>query len=324
MRAVRLRHFGKLTDLKIEELPTPSPAAGELLLRLTAASINPSDVKNVQGFMHQTTLPRTPGRDFAGTVIAGPPDLIGKEVWGTGGDLGFTRDGSHADHLVIPPAAAVLRPPALSAIAAASCGVTFVTAAYALREASLAPNQTVVVIGVFGGVGRAAAQIAKRSGARVIGVAITPPPDNLPSSLAGVPFIDSSREDVPLSIRRLTDAHGADIVFDTVGGSMLVEALKILAPRGRILEISAGQNPNVTLNLRDFYHQQARLIGIDSLSLDAVHCAQILRDLSPGFDSGELAPPPIAATYPLDHAIQAYEATEAGHGEGRHVLVPNA
>jgi NADPH:quinone reductase-like Zn-dependent oxidoreductase len=180
MHAVRLRQFGKVTDLKIEELPTPAPTEGELLLHLSAASVNPSDVKNVQGFMRQTTLPRTPGRDFAGTVIAGGLDLIGKEVWGTGGDLGFTRDGSHADHLIIPAAAAVLRPPTLSANSAACCGVTFVTAAYTLREASLSPTQTVVVIGVFGGVGRAAAQIAKRSAARVIGIAKTPAPDNLP------------------------------------------------------------------------------------------------------------------------------------------------
>src|SRR5580692_6800602 len=113
MHAVRLRQFGKLADLKIEELPTPSPGPGELLLRLTAASINASDVKNVQGLMHQTTLPHTPGRDFAGTVLAGQADLIGKEVWGTGGDLGFTRDGSHADYLIIPAPAAVLLPPAL-------------------------------------------------------------------------------------------------------------------------------------------------------------------------------------------------------------------
>src|SRR5271154_1673663 len=102
MRAVRLHQFGNLIDLKIEDFPTPSPAAGELLLRLSAASVNPSDVKNVQGFMHQTRLPRTPGRDFAGTVVSGRGDLVGSEVWGTGGDLGFTRDGTHADHLLIP------------------------------------------------------------------------------------------------------------------------------------------------------------------------------------------------------------------------------
>ena len=207
MQAVRLLKFGKITDLKIEELPTPSPAAGELLLRVSAASINPSDVKNVQGFMHQTTLPRTPGRDFAGTVIAGQPDLIGKEVWGTGGDLGFTRDGSHADHLIIP-AAAILRPSALSANSAACSGVTFVTAAYALWEASLAPNQTVAVIGVFGGVVRAAAQIAKRAAARVIGIARTPPPADVPQSLVGVPSSSILPGRMSLSsFCRLTDGN---------------------------------------------------------------------------------------------------------------------
>jgi NADPH2:quinone reductase len=108
MRVLRLHEFGS-PGLRIEELDTPTPSGDEVLVRVTAASVNPSDAKNVRGFMHQTRLPRTPGRDFAGTVVAGRGDMIGKEVWGTGGDLGFTRDGSHADHLLVPAAAAVYR-----------------------------------------------------------------------------------------------------------------------------------------------------------------------------------------------------------------------
>ena len=315
--------FGNVTGLKVEELDAPSPGDDELLVRISAASVNPSDVKNVQGFMHQTRLPRTPGRDFAGTVVAGRADMIGKEVWGTGGDLGFTRDGSHAEHLLIPTAAAVLRPAGLSAESASCCGVTFVTAAYGLREASIAAGQTVVVIGVFGGVGRAAAQIARRHGARVIGVARSAPPADLPASLRAIALVDSSREDAAGAVRRLTEGRGADIVFDTVGGAMLLEGLKFLAVRGRIIEITAGRDPNVTINIRDFYHQQARLIGVDSLPLDAIQCAAILRELSPGFATGELSPPPIAATYSLEHAVEAYQAVETGKGEGRHVLKPN-
>src|SRR5580698_3709429 len=102
MKSLRLHQFGSPANLKLESLATPTPAEGELLVEIAAASVNPSDIKNVQGHMHQTTLPRTPGRDFAGTVIAGPADRIGHQVWGTGGDLGFTRDGSHATHLLIP------------------------------------------------------------------------------------------------------------------------------------------------------------------------------------------------------------------------------
>jgi NADPH2:quinone reductase len=179
------------------------------------------------------------------------------------------------------------------------------------------------VIGVFGGVGRAAAQIAKRAGARVIGIARNAPPTDLPASLADIDFINSAQEPAPIAVQRLTENRGADIVYDTVGGAMLLEGLKLLAPRGRLIEISPGRDPNVTINIRDFYHQQARLIGIDSLSLDAVQSAVILRALSPGFASGELSPPPIAATYSLDQAILAYQAVENGKGEGRHVLIPN-
>jgi NADPH2:quinone reductase len=324
MRALRLHEFGNPSGLRIEDFDTPGPAAGQILVKITAASVNPSDVKNVQGFMHQTRLPRTPGRDFAGTVVAGSEEMIGKEVWGTGGDLGFTRDGSHADHLLLPTAAAVCRPSRLSPEAAASCGVTFVTAAYGLSEAALAPGQTVAIIGVFGGVGRAAAQIARRHGARVIGAARGAAPVDLPRSLIGIAIVDSSRDHTAEHVLRLSDGRGADIVYDTVGGAMLLEGLKFLANRGRIVEISAGRDPNVTINIRDFYHQQARLIGVDSLSLDGVRCAEILRGLVPGFESGELAPPPIAATYPLDLARNAYEAVASGRGEGRHVLLPSS
>jgi len=322
MRALRLHEFGSPSGLRIEELDTPTPAGDHVLVRVTAASVNPSDVKNVRGFMHQTRLPRTPGRDFAGTVVAGRSDMIGKEVWGTGGDLGFTRDGSHAEHLLVPASAVVLRPNRLSHEAAASSGVTFVTAAYGLREAGIDAGQTVAVIGVFGGVGRAAAQIAKRLGARVIGIARSAPPADLPATLAGVTFVDSSREDAAGAVRRVTDGRGADTVYDTVGGAMLLEALKFLAHRGRIIEISAGRDPKVTIDIRDFYHQEARLIGVDSLSLDAVQCASILQEIAHAFEAGELVPPPVAATYPLEQAVRAYEAVEAGKGEGRHVLMP--
>lgn len=320
MRALRVHAFGSPAELKVEELDTPTPGEGEALVRVSAASVNPSDVKNVRGAMHQTGLPRTPGRDFAGTVVAGPGEMIGMEVWGTGGDLGFTRDGSHAEFLLIPAAAAVPRPERLSVSEASSSGVTFVTAAYGLSEAGIGAGQTVAVIGVFGGVGWAAAQIARRAGARVIGIAREAPPADLPASFAGISFVDSSREDPVAGVRRLSDDRGADIVFDTVGGPMLLEALKYLARRGRIIEISAGRDPHVTIDIRDFYHQQARLFGIDSLSLDAVQCAVILREVARGFEAGALTPAPIAATYPLEQAVRAYEAVETGKGAGRHVL----
>jgi len=102
MRALKFHQTGSLDDLRIEDVPLPTPDEGEVLVQVKAAAINPSDIKNVQGKMHETTVPRIPGRDFAGIVANGPDDLLGQSVFGSGGNLGFGRDGSHAEYLVVP------------------------------------------------------------------------------------------------------------------------------------------------------------------------------------------------------------------------------
>jgi NADPH:quinone reductase-like Zn-dependent oxidoreductase len=100
MKAIRIAAFSNsLDNLKLETIPDLPLLPGEVKVQVMAACINPSDVKNVQGKMEGTTLPRIPGRDFAGIVVEGPPNLAGREVWGTGGDVGFTRDGSHAEFI---------------------------------------------------------------------------------------------------------------------------------------------------------------------------------------------------------------------------------
>ncbi|HUO54191.1 MAG TPA: zinc-binding alcohol dehydrogenase family protein [Rhodoblastus sp.] len=110
------------------EAPKPQPAEGEVLVEIMAAGINPSDVENVLGFFPYTTMPRIPGRDFAGIVRAGPADLIGRKVWGAGFGLGFTRDGAHAEFLSLPAAGCALLPEQLDFASAAACGVPYVTA----------------------------------------------------------------------------------------------------------------------------------------------------------------------------------------------------
>ena len=102
MRALRFNSFGPPSKLAIVEVVRPAPRFGEVLVQVQAAGINPSDVKNVAGRFKQTGLPRTPGRDFAGVVVDGPSTVEGVEVWGTGAELGFTRDGTHAEFVRVP------------------------------------------------------------------------------------------------------------------------------------------------------------------------------------------------------------------------------
>src|SRR5437016_12221424 len=146
-------------------------AENELLIEVKAAAVNPSDVKAATGLMPYAVFPRTPGRDYAGVVIDGPEGWIGREVFGSSGDLGIRRDGTHATHLAVEADAVVEKPKGLSWEEAAGIGVPFVTAMEGLRRSGIPKaGETVLVMGVNGKVGQAAVEIATWHGARVIGV----------------------------------------------------------------------------------------------------------------------------------------------------------
>lgn len=321
MRAVRLTRFGKPDVLTIDDIPTPSPGEAEALIRIVAASINPSDWKNVQGMIEQTTLPRTPGRDFAGVVEAGPASWIGAEVWGAGGDTGFTRDGSHAEYIVVPVDSLRRKPKKLSFEQAASAGVNFITAWKGLVEAAdLRSGETVLIIAASGGVGNAAVQIAARLGATIIGTDRKPPRSGAAITGSGLSLI-ADGPDIPAAVREATHGRGADVVLDCVGGIMFRHALNCLALQGRLVELSATGAREVTFNLADFYHNESRLFGIDTLKLDLTASAAVLETLKTGFEKADYAPAHIARRFPLQDAVAAYQAAAAGE-QGRIVLQP--
>lgn len=318
MKALRFNQHGDPGVLAVEELPSPRASANEAVVRVFAASINPSDVKNVEGRMSQTTLPRTPGRDYSGVVIEGPAEWLGAQVWGSGGDVGFTRDGTHAEELVVPVASLHRKPANLSFEEASAIGVNFITAWCAVVEAAqLQAGESIAIIGV-GGVGGAAAQIAKRIGANVVGVG-----RGAHSASAYVDaMVDSQAAGFVDEIRSLTNG-GADVVFDTVGGSMFETAVHMLKVRGRLVEISATDRRDVTFNLADFYHNESRLTGVDTLKRDLVSSGAMLEALRAGFEDGSYKAPVIAQTFALNDAQAAYRAVAAGT-KGRVVLTPQS
>ncbi|GGD70280.1 quinone oxidoreductase family protein [Caballeronia grimmiae] len=315
MKALRFDRHGKPDVLFVADRPALGATPGIAIVEMRAASINPSDVKNVAGRMSQTTLPRTPGRDYSGVVIDGPEQWLGKDVWGSGGDTGFTCDGTHAEQIAVPVASLREKPRTLTHAQAAAIGVNFITAWSAIVEAAqVQSGDTVAIIGL-GGVGGAAAQIARHIGARIIGVARGTRPNPHVDEL-----IDISTGDAVDKLRALTGG-GASVVLDTVGGSMFETAVRMLALRGRLVEISATDRRQVGFDLADFYHNESRLFGVDSLKRDLTAAASILEALRPGFEDGSYLPPVIAQTFPLAEAIAAYRAVEAGR-PGRIVLTP--
>jgi NADPH:quinone reductase len=295
------------------------------LVEVHAASINPADVKNVQGKFAQTTLPRTPGRDLAGVIVAGDKELIGQEVWASGGDIGTTRDGSHAEYIALPKKGARLKPKSLSMVEAASLGVNYLAAFVGLIEkARLKEGEVVLVTGAGGGVGSSVIKIARTKATRVIGVDRQALDEGKVHQLGIELALGSESDDIVNRVRDYTQGKGVDVVFDCVGGPLFEVGLKSLGLNGRQVNITAAGTTRVSFDLLDFYRRQLTLFGVNTSLLDTIASGDILDGLRPAFEQGKLTPPEIARTCLLDQAVEAYTQIDKGAAGGKIVITfPN-
>ena len=316
MKAIQFKSFGSPEVLEHLSVSTPLCDSDSAIVQVKSASVNPSDVKNVSGHFEHTVPPRIPGRDFSGVVVDGPTEWLGAEVWGTGGDIGFTRDGSHAEFIKLPVGALVRKPTNISHEQASAIGVNFVVAWLGTVDyAKLVQGETIAVIGVSGGVGGAVTQIAKALGCRVIGIDRSAPLAESPAARlidAYLPLDETTQQ-------RMKELGGADVVYDAVGGVAFEAALGLVKRRGRVVEISATGKRRVDFDLIDFYHNETQLLGVDSAKLGVQESARLMAALVDGFESAKFEPPVIAHRYSLEQAREAYE-TVAGGARGRVVI----
>jgi NADPH:quinone reductase-like Zn-dependent oxidoreductase len=313
MKALRFAEFGPPSVLRIEEVPIPEPGDGEALIQVKAAGINPSDIGNVAGRFKHTTLPRTPGRDFAGIAIKGTHE--GEEVWGSSPTLGNFHDGSHAEYVVVPAETVSLKPKSLSVTQAGSIGVPYITAwASVVSAAQIQAGETMLIVGARGAVGQAATQIANWKKARVIGADITSDP--IPGTES---VVNTKTEDLRGRVLELTAGRGVDAVLDTVGGPMFEPALRSLRLGGRQVAISSAGEARVSFSLIDFYHNFSRLLGVDTYGLTPRQAGQIADELRPGFEAGVLQPPPVEIV-PFEKAVDAYSLVAARHATVKQVI----
>lgn len=314
MRALRFAEFGPPSVLRIEQVAIPEPGEGEALIQVKAAAINPSDIGNVAGRFKNTTLPRTPGRDFAGVVVKGKQHE-GEEIWGSAPNLGIVDDGSHAEYVVVPLETLSLKPKPLSMAQAAAIGVPYITAwASLVSAAQIQPGETILIVGARGAVGQAAAQIANWKKARVIGADVASDP--IPGTES---VVNTKTEDLRERVLELTAGRGVDAVLNTVGGPLFEPALRSLGFGGRHVAIFSAGDPRVSFNLTDFYHNFSRLLGVDSYGLTFKQVGEIEDELQPGFETGALKPPPIEIV-PFENAVDAYSRLAAREAKAKQVL----
>jgi len=306
--------------LNPQALPTCTDQ--EVVVRVEAAAINPSDVKATLGIMPHAVFPRTPGRDFAGQVVQGPAHLVGLRVWGSGGDIGITRNGSHAAYLVLPVAAVKACPEGLSSQEAGAVGVPFVTACEGFdRAGGVRAGQTVVVLGANGKVGQAAVQIAARAGAKVIAVQRH---DFLEGfACQPVTVINATHTEPGQRIMELTAGQGADVVFNTVDQVYWALGHAVMGKGATQIFIIATKGQTVPFDVFKFYRGMHNFVGIDTLALDCVRSCELLDALRPGFEDGSLKPFPVAPedVLPLSQAMQGFRRVLAG-AKNRIVLQP--
>ena len=329
MRAIRAAEKSADSDNLLIELAEPDVPAikdGECLIEVHGSGVNPSDVKALLGKMPNLVWPRTPGRDYAGIVVEGPSEHIGKEVWGTGGDLGMRRDGSHAEFNVVDAAGLSEKPKNLTMFEAGSVGVAWTCAWLGMIDgADVQKGETAVILGANGKVGEASIQLASAAGAHVI--AVERSRDDYSGHASGpVDVVNLEKEpDLRQAIMDRTQGRGADVIMNTVGSPYFDAACNSLAKKGRQIIITTIVEDN-TINLRTFYRGNFRMIGVSNMDHDNILSAQMMDRMRPGFETGAYKAFPIRddAIYGLDNVIEGYTRVLKDLTRDRIVIDPKA
>jgi NADPH:quinone reductase-like Zn-dependent oxidoreductase len=302
MKAVRFDKYGGIDVLRVADVPIPEPGQGEVLVKVKAASINPGEAKIRDGTLHArypATFPSGEGSDLAGIVTKVGPGVAGI----TTGDevIGFTdRRASHAEYVVVEAQNLTAKPKNVSWEIAGSLAIAGTTAYAVVRAVSLRPGDTVAVSAAAGGVGTIAVQLARRIGAKVIGIAGPANRDWLTAH--GVEPI-AYGEGLADRLRRA----GIDAFIDAHGSGYVKLAIELGVARDRINTIA------------DFAAVQE--YGVKAEGTQEARNAAVLAELAALVASGELEVP-IAATFPLDDVRAAFKLLEQGHTRGKIVLLP--
>ena len=306
-----------------KELPTPSPAAGEVLVEIKAASLNFPDLLIVQNkYQVKPALPFIPGSEFSGLVQAvgeGVRHLqAGQRVACLSGTGGF---GTHS---VVPARICVPLPDSFALVDAAAFIMTYATSHHALVDrAQLQAGETVLVLGAAGGVGTAAIQVAKAMGARVIAAASTDDKCALCKTLGADDTINYSTENLRETLKSMTAGKGPDVVYDPVGGDFAEPAFRSIAWRGRYLVVgfAAGPIPSLPLNLALL--KGASIVGVfwgDYARREPQETAAMMAELAQWYAAGKIKPV-IDSTMPMAELKAAYVHMGSRGVKGKLVMV---
>ena len=326
MKAVLCKAYGPPESLVVEDVESPTPGPGEVVIAVKAASVNFPDVLIIQNkYQVKPPLPFSPGSEVAGIVKATGDGVNGF----TPGDrvMAITTYGAFAEEVKTEARRLLPLPAGMDFTQAAAFGLTYATSDFGLRDrGELKAGETLLVLGAAGGVGIAAIEIGKALGARVIACASTDDKLAVCREHGADETINYATEDLRERIKQLTDGKGVDVVYDPVGGPYTEPALRSLAWRGRLLVVgfAAGEIPKIPLNLTLL--KGCSIVGVfwGEFARREPECfAETMRQLGRWFTEGKIKPH-VSATFPLERASDALTLMADRKVKGKVVLTTGA
>jgi len=325
MTAIAIREPGPPAVLVPVQLPVPTPAASEVLIRVAAAGVNRPDVLQRQGhYPPPAGASPIPGLEVAGEIVA-----QGSEVRGwRNGDLvcALLAGGGYAQYATAPAVQCLPVPAGLTLQQAAVLPETFFTVWLNLfRRAALQPGETVLVHGGASGIGTTAILLAAAFGARVLTTAGSAEKCSACQALGAERAINYRSEDFVAAVLEATQNRGAEVILDMVGGEYLQRNIAAAAVEGRIALIAVQGGARAEIDLRQFMVKRLKLMGAtlrpQSSAAKGAIAQDLLNDVWPLFPERRLNPPPIHARFALSAAAEAHALMESGLHIGKIVLL---
>ncbi len=320
MKAIVVRQTGAPEVLRLETVPDPQPGAGQVLVRVRAAGVNPVDTYIRSGaYPRAAGLPYTPGLDAAGTVASVGAGVTAFQT----GDRVYTAGaltGAYAELALCNVEQVHRLPQACSFAQGAALGVPYATAFRALfHKGRAVAGRTVLVHGASGGVGTAAVQLARAAGLRVIGTAGSEAGRKLVAAQGAHEVLDHRDPEYWKKLLELTGGRGVDLILEMLANVNLAKDLTALAPFGRVVVI--GNRGTIEINPRDAMMRDATILGMTLFNVSGPELASIHEALVAGLENGTLRPV-VGKELPLADAPRAHEDVLKAGALGKIVLVP--
>src|SRR5262245_4852182 len=321
MKAIQIQSHGGLEVLRVTTLSEPQLVADEVLVRTKASAVNPLDgIIRMGDFPIAKKPPLILGEEAAGIVEQkGGGFKAGERVIVYGGGLGVFRDGTWAEVVVVPASSLRRLPDAISFAEGAALANVGVTAFGALRVADLKTDDTLIVLGATGGVGSAGVQIGKALGARVMAVVSSPEKAARVQALGADHVIALSDGSLAEQVQELTEAKGANVVLDTVGGEVTGRALSSLASFGRLVHLGYGGGTTLTIDSLDLIAKPSTIIGFNILRVPAERSAKDLDDVIALAGQAKYRAV-VDRTFPMSEVVEATRYLDERKAVGKIVL----